>query len=84
MEPSGLLENITFGLTILAVVGGFIWWVARTKATLDDHDKRINHIETDTGSEVTALRKDIQDLRLEMIKGFAKQGIEIDKKQDLD
>ena len=84
MEPSGLLENITFALTILAVVGGFIWWVARTKATLDDHDKRINHLESETKTEIGALRKDIDDLKIEMIKGFAKLGVELGKKQDID
>ena len=77
-------ETLSYIVAVVAAFGGVVWWIARTKATLDDHDKRINHLETDTGSEIAALRKDIQDLRLEMIKGFAKQGIEIDKKQDLD
>ena len=82
MELGSVAEIAAVVVPIVASCGAVIWWVARTKSTLDDHDKRINHLETDTGSEIAALRKDIQDLRFEMIKGFAKQGIEIATKQE--
>lgn len=84
MELGNLAEIAAVVFPMIAAVGGIIWWTSRTKATLDDHDKRIESLELETKTEIGELRKDIDDLKIEMIKGFAKLGVSLANKKDID
>lgn len=84
LDPGNLQELFSNAwLVVTALVAGVVF-AARCYFRLNAHEERIIAIEEDTKTQFNELRKDIASLRIEMIRGFATQGIEIATKQDID
>lgn len=84
MDVGNLQEVINNAWVVLTAVVALIVIATKALVKLSSHEDRITRLENDIASKYEELRKDIQSLRIEMIRGFAKQDTEMARKEDIE
>ena len=84
MDIGNAAEWIGLGFALIGVFVAGVVFTTKITSRLDDHESRIAKLELDTKTELSELRKVVDSLHTDVLKGFAEIKVALANKQDRD